>query len=185
MHRIFKREEVMTIPNLLSLFRILFLPLIVWLYVFKENYYAAIFVLLISGLTDIVDGFIARKFNMVSDLGKILDPFADKLTQWTLLICLAMRYRVIMFLVCLFLVKELVLAFMGYIVIKRKDSVNSARWYGKINTVIIYSTIVILILIPDIPQVVVNVMAIICLITMIASMLMYARFYAKQLRQKK
>lgn len=185
MHRIFKREEVMTIPNLLSLFRILLLPIIVWLYVFKENYYAAIIVLFVSGLTDIVDGFIARKFNMVSDLGKILDPFADKLTQWTLLICLAMRYKVILFLVCLFLLKELILAVMGYIVIKRKDSVNSAKWYGKLNTVIIYSTIVILILVPDIPVVAVTVMAIVCLTTMIASMLMYASFYIKQLKTKK
>lgn len=185
MHRIFKKDQVMTIPNLLSLFRILLLPLIVWLYVFKENYYAAILVLLVSGLTDIVDGFVARRFNMVSDLGKIIDPFADKLTQWTLLICLAVRYKVIMFIVVLFLLKELILASMGYIVIKKKDSVNSAKWYGKLNTVIIYSTIVILILVPDIPQAAVTVMAVVCLITMIASMLMYASFYAKLLRTKK
>ncbi len=185
MLRIFKKEEIMTIPNLLTVFRILLLPLIVWLYNFKENYTAAILILLVSGLTDIVDGFVARKFNMVSDLGKILDPFADKLTQWTLFICLAMRYKIIMFIVCLFFLKEITLAFMGYIVIKRKDLVNSAKWYGKLNTVIIYATIVILIVVPDIPAVAVNVMSVICLTTIIASMFMYARFYLKQIRPKK
>ena len=185
MLRIFKKEEVMTIPNLLTVFRILLLPLIVWLYVFKADYNSAILVLLVSGLTDIVDGFVARKFNMVSDLGKILDPFADKLTQWTLFICLAMRYKIILFIVCLFFLKEITLAFMGYIVIKRKDRVNSAKWYGKLNTVIIYATIVILIIFPDIPTVAVTVMSIICLITIIASMLMYASFYLKQIIPKK
>ncbi len=185
MLRIFKKEEVMTIPNLLTMLRILLLPLIVWLYIFKEDYNAAILILLVSGLTDIVDGFVARKFNMVSDLGKILDPFADKLTQWTLLICLAMRYKVIFFLVGLFLLKELILAFMGYIVIKRKDLVNSAKWYGKLNTVIIYTTIVILIIVPEVSHTVVTIMSAICLATMIASMLMYASFYLKQLRAKK
>ncbi len=185
MLRIFKKEEVMTIPNLLTMLRILLLPLIVWLYIFKENYTAAILILLISGLTDIVDGFVARKFDMVSDLGKILDPFADKLTQWTLLICLAMRYKVIFFLVGLFLLKELILAFMGYILIKRKDLVNSAKWYGKLNTVIIYTTIVILIIIPEVSHTVVTVMSVICLATMIASMLMYASLYLKQIRVKK
>lgn len=185
MLRIFKKEEVMTTPNLLTVFRILLLPLIVWLYIFKENYTAAILILLISGLTDIVDGFVARKFNMVSDLGKILDPFADKLTQWTLFICLAMRYKVIIFIVCLFFVKEMILAFMGYIIIKRKDRVNSAKWYGKLNTVIIYTTIVILIIFPDIPMLVVTIMSIICIATIIGSMLMYVSFYLKQLRPKK
>ena len=184
MLRIFKKEEVMTIPNLLTMFRILLLPIIVWLYIFKENYNAAILVLIISGLTDIVDGFVARKFNMVSDLGKILDPFADKLTQWTLFICLAMRYKIILLIVCLFFLKEITLAFMGYIVIKRKDLVNSAKWYGKLNTVIIYTTIVILIIFPDMPIAAVTVMSAICLTTMIASMIMYASFYLKQLKNK-
>ena len=93
MHRIFRKDQVLTIPNLLSVIRLALIPLIVWLYIGKQEYSAAVAVILISGATDIIDGFIARKFNMVSDLGKILDPVADKLTQATVILCLTVKYR--------------------------------------------------------------------------------------------
>ena len=80
MHGLFKKENVLTIPNLLSLFRLLLIPVIVWLYCVRQDYRWTIVALAVSGLSDILDGIIARKFNMVSDLGKILDPCADKLT---------------------------------------------------------------------------------------------------------
>ena len=184
MHRILRKEQVLTIPNLLSAFRIALLPVIVWLYFFKANYKAAILMLLVSGLTDIVDGFIARKFNMVSDFGKIIDPFADKLTQCALLISIGIRHKVLLIPAALFLLKEPILALMGYKLIKEKDSFNSAKWYGKLNTVIIYSSILILILFPNIPKAVVTVIAVICLITMILSMIMYAVFYKNLLKAK-
>lgn len=91
MHRIFRKDQVLTIPNLLSVIRLALIPLIVWLYIGKQEYSAAVAVILISGATDIIDGFIARKFNMVSDLGKILDPVADKLTQATVILCLTVK----------------------------------------------------------------------------------------------
>ena len=177
MHRLFKKTEVLTVPNLMSLFRLLLLPLIVWLYLGRNTHGAAIGVLILSGITDISDGFVARKFNMVSDLGKILDPIADKLTQGVLLICLASEHKVIIPLVVIFAVKEYVMITLGYIIMKRKDSVNSAKWYGKLNTVIIYSTIVILIMFPQIPAIAVNIMSAICMAVIIGSFLMYARFY--------
>ena len=93
MRRIFKRSQILTLPNLLSLFRLLLIPVIVWLYSVQKNYYAAIGVILLSGISDIVDGWIARRFAMVSDFGKILDPVADKLTQAALLVCLLSQYR--------------------------------------------------------------------------------------------
>jgi len=80
MHRLFKRDQILTIPNLLSLVRLLMIPMIIWLYCEKEDYVAAAVMIVLSGLTDIADGIIARKFHLVSDLGKILDPVADKLT---------------------------------------------------------------------------------------------------------
>ncbi len=92
MHRIFRKDQVLTIPNLLSVIRLALIPLIVWLYIGKQEYSAAVAVILISGATDIIDGFIARKFNMVSDLGKILDPVADKLTLATVILCLTVKY---------------------------------------------------------------------------------------------
>ena len=177
MKKFFNKKEILTIPNMLSILRIALLPLIVWLYCVKKNYHFAIFILLLSGITDIVDGFIARRFDMISDFGKILDPFADKLTQGTLLLCLASKYRYIFALVGLFALKEIIMIIIGYILIKQKNSVNSAKWYGKLNTVIIYSVIVILIIIPDIPLNVVNIMIYGCAIAIIGSFLLYLRFY--------
>ena len=89
MHRILKKDQILTIPNLLSIIRLLMIPLIIWLYCEAQQYGLAVIVILLSGLTDIVDGFIARKYHMVSDFGKILDPAADKLTQAALILCLS------------------------------------------------------------------------------------------------
>ena len=88
----FSKKNILTIPNLISLFRILLIPLIILLYCGKKHYTATIMVITISGASDIIDGKIARKFNMVSDVGKVLDPVADKLTQAALVICLIARY---------------------------------------------------------------------------------------------
>lgn len=184
MKRLFNKKEFLTIPNMLSIFRIILLPVIVWLYCVEKNYNIAIMVLLLSGLTDIVDGFIARKFNMISDFGKILDPVADKLNQGTLLICLAFKHKIILVLVGLFVLKEFLMAVIGYILIKRKDSVNSAKWYGKLNTVIIYSVIVILIMFPDISDVAVNTMMYGCAFAIIGSFIMYVRFFKSVLNSK-
>lgn len=85
MHRLMKKEQLLTIPNLLSVVRLLLIPLIVWLYCARQEYELAVLFILLSGATDVVDGFIARRFHMVSDFGKILDPVADKLTQGALI----------------------------------------------------------------------------------------------------
>ena len=76
----FAKDQVLTIPNMLSFLRILLIIPIVWLYWIDQPIWALAFVIL-SGLTDVIDGFIARKFHMVTDLGKVVDPIADKLTQ--------------------------------------------------------------------------------------------------------
>ena len=81
------KNKILTIPNLLSLFRLCLIPVFMWLYCVEKNYLWTGIILIISGLTDTVDGFVARHFNMISDLGKILDPVADKLTQAAMLFC--------------------------------------------------------------------------------------------------
>lgn len=75
------QNKILTIPNVLSFFRLCLIPVIIWMYCSKRDYVRTAVILLLSGATDILDGFIARRFNMVSDLGKVLDPVADKLTQ--------------------------------------------------------------------------------------------------------
>lgn len=183
MHRILRKNQILTIPNLLSLIRLALIPLIVWLYCVKQNYYFAVGVILLSGLTDIADGWIARHFNMVSDLGKILDPIADKLTQVTVMTCLALRYRLIVGITVLFAVKELLMGLLGVLVIHKKDSVNSAKWHGKLNTVILYTVMILLILFPHMPFAMANCLLILCVCTMLCSLCLYMVFYIRLLRE--
>ena len=80
--------KILTIPNLLSCLRLALIPCFVWAYLVRRDPRLTVALLLLSGLTDIADGFIARHYDMVSNLGKVLDPLADKLTQAAMLVCL-------------------------------------------------------------------------------------------------
>lgn len=160
------------------------IPLIIWLYCNAQCYHAAVVVILISGLTDIADGIIARKCNMVSDFGKILDPIADKLTQMALIVCLTVKYKLMIPLVIEFVLRELCMLVMGYITIRKHDSVNSSKWYGKITTVVLYAVMMLLILFPGIPDAAANGMIAGCGLLMMASFIMYVRFYMQFWRRK-
>lgn len=184
MEKIFTKKNILTVPNYLSLIRILMIPFIVWLYIGQENYYGAALLIVLSGLTDIADGIIARKFNMVSDFGKILDPIADKLTQGTLIICLSFKYSDMLWLISLFVLKEFVMALLGYITIRNTELVNSAKWYGKLSTFVLYASMIIMILLPDLPIQIVNALIILCGIILCLSLTMYTRFYIKLLCKK-
>ena len=172
-----KKENILTIPNLLSLIRILLIPFIIWLYCAQKAYLCTIIVIALSGFTDIIDGKIARKFNMVSDVGKVLDPIADKLTQATLVICLIARYPWMWALLALFAVKEYLMLLWGYLTLKSTGTINGARWYGKLSTVVLYAVMMILILFVDIPQAAATLLIILCGGMMLLSLVMYGRFY--------
>ncbi len=178
------KEQIFTIPNILSYFRILLIPLIIWLYCAKQEYYWAIAVIALSALTDILDGKIARHFNMVSDFGKLVDPIADKLTQAAMIFCLATKHRHILILILLLVVKESLMFTCGYIIFKVKDTVNSAKWYGKANTVILYGVMMVLILLPNISNTVADTLIAVCAASMIISLILYIRYYVKILTTK-
>ncbi len=171
------KTSVFTIPNGLSLFRILLIPVILWLYCGKKLYLATVGVIALSGFTDVLDGRIARKFNMVSDVGKVLDPIADKLTQAALVICLISRYREMIGLLVLFAVKEGLMLLWGYLTLRHTDTVNSAKWYGKLSTVVLYSVMMLLILVPWIPRLAAQVLMGLCAAVMLLSLILYGRFY--------
>lgn len=173
----FSKNAILTIPNLISLFRILLIPLIIWLYCGKKQYAATIAVVAISGVSDIIDGKIARKFNMVSDVGKVLDPIADKLTQVTLVICLTARYPWMWALLALFAVKECLMLLWGYLTLKSTNTINSAKWYGKLSTVVLYAVMMILILFVNIPEAGATALMLLCGGVMLLSLVMYGRFY--------
>lgn len=185
MHRVFKKDQILTIPNFLSVVRLALIPLIVWLYYEEQNYKAAVVVILISGATDIIDGFIARHFNMVSDFGKILDPVADKLTQAAVIICLITEYKLMIPLIILFVFKELIMGIMGFLVLKKKDSVNSAKWYGKANTVVLYIVMLLLILFPKMADSFANLLIVVSGSMMLLSLVLYVRLYIKMFADKK
>ena len=99
------RKEIQTIPNLLSIFRILLLPIYLY-FVLRQSFYVAGTIIVVSGLSDYLDGVIARRYNQVTDLGKVLDPFADKLTQLFLILSMAWYRPWLWLLFGLFLIKE-------------------------------------------------------------------------------
>jgi cardiolipin synthase len=131
------KNKIITIPNILSFIRICLIPVIIWLYIGEKNYLLSGIFVLISGLTDIVDGFIARTFNMISDVGKVLDPIADKATQGVVMILLATSYPLMLLPIILMVIKEAFMAITGYMIIKKCDIVLAAQWYGKAATVIL------------------------------------------------
>lgn len=123
-------NKVFTIPNILSFFRLILIPVLIWSYVVKKNYAATGWILLLSGLTDIADGFIARRFHMISNLGKILDPVADKLTQATMLFCLFTRFPHMILPLVLMAFKELYMAVSSCLIMKKTGKVTGADWHG-------------------------------------------------------
>ncbi len=173
MRRFFKKNQILTIPNLLSVVRLALIPVIVWLYSYEKNYYAAIGVIILSAATDIVDGWIARHFNMISDFGKALDPLADKLTQAALLICLLSKYKAMWGLIVVFGLCEITKFTLGIIIAKKHDEVNGAKWYGKVNTVVIYATMMALILFPQMNDILANALMLLCGAVMIAAHVLY------------
>ena len=135
------RNQNLTIPNMLSVLRILLVPFFAHFFM-RENIEASVVVLLLSGLSDAVDGFIARKFNQITELGKILDPFADKITQGTVAICVGIKYPIICPVLIIFIVKELGMLILASQLITKKKKPGAAKWYGKVGTALFYITIV-------------------------------------------
>ena len=136
-------KRILTIPNLLSLFRLCLIPVFVVLYCREGNYPATAGILVLSGCTDIVDGFIARRFHMISDLGKVLDPVADKLTQCAMLGCLLTRFPRMGWALLALVVKEISDALTGYLVIKKTGVVCGAEWHGKAATCVLFAVMVV------------------------------------------
>lgn len=156
------KKEIITIPNLLSLLRLLFIPVYISIYLnarTAKQFYAAGIVLGVSCLTDAVDGKIARKFHMSSTLGKILDPLADKITQFALVLCLSMKYPVLNPVLALFVGKELVQLCLGIVYLHRGKMLPGALMEGKICTTVLFISLTSLVVFPEIPSALVSAIA--------------------------
>ena len=128
------------IPNILTIIRFLLIPIIL-IYIFTGNYILALIVFTISALTDIADGFIARKFNLVSNFGKLMDPLADKLTQIATLTSLVIKDIIPIWILIIVISKEFIMI-CGASFLYGKDVVVYSKWYGKLSTVLLYIAIV-------------------------------------------
>ena len=182
------KKEYFSIPNLLGYFRILMLPIFLYQYYHADSTaeYAFTFLLLtIIFISDAVDGFVARKFNMITDFGKMLDPVADKLVQGALALAVAFRHPMMKVFFVIFLCKELYMGIMGLYLIKAKDSLNGAQWYGKVCTAVVDVCILILLFVPNLSAKISTIIIAFMIGLELFALIMYLHFHISIIREKK
>ncbi len=176
------------IPNALTILRFLLIPIII-LACAQNNYIVAIIFLSVSGLTDILDGTIARKFNLISDFGKLMDPLADKATQISLLTTLFVKGIIPIWILVIVVLKEFCMV-SGASFLYGKELVVSSKWYGKLATVLFYVAMVVSLLLQQIEPVIErditaivkvnNIIYYLAVITTIVSLILYVKAFYVQ-----
>ncbi|MBR5900103.1 MAG: CDP-alcohol phosphatidyltransferase family protein [Clostridia bacterium] len=175
-------NKIITVPNLLSFFRIALVPVISYSFLNSHRITCASFIVL-SFITDVLDGYIARKFNMVSALGKALDPVADKLTLFSLLLCVSVKNPILYALVGVFIIKEVTVGAEGLILLKLTGTTYSAKWYGKLTTGLLYATCFLMVAFNSLPTVVVKTAFYTCVFFNLLSLVLYSAKNVKQIRR--
>lgn len=174
------KKEVLTIPNLLSLFRLLLIPVYVYLYLNAtedSEYLLAGVIMALSCLTDMIDGKIARHFNMISNVGKVLDPLADKLTQLALILCLSAKYSVLYPVLALFLVKEFFQLFVFLFHIRKGKALPGALMAGKVCTTVMFTSLIALVLFPHMNEIAVDIIVLVDAAFLLNSFICYFLAY--------
>lgn len=177
------KKDLFTIPNMLSLFRLVLIPVYVVIYLEADSsadYALAAGILAVSCLTDMIDGKIARHFNMISTIGKFLDPVADKATQFTLTVCLAVKYPVLWHLAGLFVLKEGFQLIAGIVQFRKGKMLTGALITGKICTAILFLSLIILVLVPDMDLKIINAITLVDAAFMLVSLTHYAFTYYRK-----
>ncbi|MGN0481706.1 MAG: CDP-alcohol phosphatidyltransferase family protein [Lachnospiraceae bacterium] len=177
----FQISDLWSIPNVLSYIRIMLVPVFLYKYfTAKEphDYYMAALIIIICSATDVADGFIARKFNMITDLGRLLDPIADKLMQMAILVALTITVKYMIVVVTVLVIKELSTFVLGVTIYgicnKRLDG---AKWYGKVCTVFVNISLLALIAFPNIGSGWQITLIVVCVVMLLMSWFMYTRLY--------
>lgn len=174
------KKEICTIPNLLSVFRLLLIPVYIYIYLnATEAYHYAIAagILAVSCLTDLIDGKIARKFNMISHVGKLLDPIADKATQFALIICLSVSFPALKALLALFVIKESFQLIETIMNLRRGKALDGALLSGKISTTVLFIGLIILVLCPWLDEKIIWFITGVCGIFMLIAFIDYIRAF--------
>ena len=176
------KKDLLTVPNVLTFFRILLIPVYAVLYmkaVTLRDYIVSAAVLAVSALTDMADGLIARKCHMVSRLGIMLDPFADKLTQGVIMLCLTIRHREILPLLLFFVLKEGFMFVMGCRLLRQKKILDGALMTGKVCTTVLFLGMIALVVFPAMPPAGVMGIVLICAVFMLISLVSYILCYVR------
>lgn len=142
------KDKLINIPNCLCFFRIALIPLFLYVYFYaseKQHYIYAAIILVISGLTDFLDGYIARKYNMITDFGKVIDPIADKLTQIAVAYSLVHVYPLAWSLVGIIILKDGMLGIVGLYLLQHGVKIKGASWWGKVTTMYFYIVVIVLV----------------------------------------
>lgn len=183
-----KKEDLFKIPNLLCYLRILMVPLFIYLFWAEYYWQSAVVVLLASG-TDILDGYIARHFNMITDWGKFIDPVADKMMQFSMLILTIFKIKWVLILVICFALKEIILLIVGIYIYHNDYNLNGSNWAGKLCTVVMDTVLLIFIAFDNIPEtlaiVLVMVVIVFLLISFTVYLSQYKRLYDEHIKKKK
>ena len=175
-----ENKNLWTIPNILSMARIALAFVIMFSYLFVEFENKTIVIsslIVLSAITDFVDGQIARRFNMISEIGKILDPFADKLTQLILLICLVIKNKWILLIFCLFIIRELAISIFAFLAVRKEKRNQGAKIYGKVNTTYFYVSMLLIFLFPYMKWYCLMILVSSCILCMTITFILYMRYY--------
>ena len=178
----------MNIPNSISILRIVLIPFFIVIYIynpFENSAYIAAGILAFSGLSDVVDGIIARKFNMVTELGKLLDPLADKLTLAAVCIALIVEYPQFWVVIIISFIKDFIMGVAAFGLIGNNLWLVSSKWFGKLSTVIFYSVAIIVVGFSSmLPVSAIFVLLVITSVFMIFSFVMYIPVFVSILTKK-
>ena len=174
-------NKVITVPNMLTTLRILLVPAFIRAY-FHRPGLVPVLILALSALTDLLDGQIARRFNQVSDLGKLLDPIADKLTQGAMLICLLRRFPRFWIPLVLMIVREAFVGVTSLLAIRQSGHVEGAEMHGKVATVMLYALALSHLLFNHIPEALSNALVVVTTVAMALSFVLYAKKNLKIMR---
>lgn len=158
------KKDIFNIPNMLSLFRLALIPIYMYIYLNATEswqYWLAGGILAVSCLTDMVDGKIARHYNMITPLGKLLDPIADKFTQLVLTICLSLKYPVMRPVLILFLIKEFFQFFAALFNYRKGKALDGALMAGKVCTTVLFTSLTLLVIVPEMDPRVVDIFALV------------------------
>ncbi len=167
------KGKIITLPNILSFARLMMISWYMWMYLAQNDGVGTALIVLLSGFTDIIDGVIARRFNMISNLGKALDPLADKLTLITVIFCLVWRFPHMWLVFGVLCVKELFVLVTSLMAIRRTEAVLPADLHGKITTAAFYIVVMLHLFFIDMPPRVSDGLICLCTVMLLLSGVLY------------